>query len=85
MWAKITAAADVYVSDFGNLTAIPARQLRVRDVLLIDPEMLAVGYLRPFKSEELAKTGDADKFNMIVEWTLVVKNQAGSGVIADLS
>ena len=83
--AKITAAADVYVSDFGNLTAMPARQLRVRDVLLIDPEMLAVGYLRPFKSEELAKTGDADKFNMIVEWTLVVKNQAGSGVIADLS
>ena len=83
--AKITAAADLYVSDFGTLTAVPARQLRARDVLLIDPEMLAVGYLRPYKSETLAKTGDADKFNMIVEWTLVVKNQAGNAIIADLS
>lgn len=83
--AKISGAADVYVSDFGNLTAIPARQIRNRDVLLIDPEMLAVGYLRPFKSETLAKTGDAEKFNMLVEWTLVVKNQAGQAIIADLS
>ena len=83
--AKITGAADVYVSDFGNLTAMPARQLRARDVLLIDPDMLSIGYLRPFKSEELAKTGDADKFNMIVEWTLVVKNQASQAIIADLS
>ena len=64
---------------------MPARNLRARDVLLVDPEMLAIGYLRPFKSEELAKTGDADKFNMIVEWTLIVKNQASQAIVADLS
>jgi hypothetical protein len=81
----IMAAADVYKSDFGNLTAVPNRENRTRDVFLLDPRYAEIAYLRPFVRDKPAKTGDADKRALLVEWTLVVKNEAAHGVIADLS
>ena len=47
--------------------------------------MLAVAYLRPFQTIELAKTGDSEKTQLLAELTLEVKNQAAHGIIADLS
>lgn len=82
--ATILAAAGVYVSDFGEIKIVPSRFSRGRSALLIDPEYWAVSYLRPFKTEKLAKTGDADKALMTVEYTLISKNEAASGVIADI-
>jgi len=82
--ATILAAASVYVSDFGEIKLVPSRFSRSRSVLLVDPEFWAVSYLRPFKTEKMAKTGDADKALMTVEYTLISKNEASSGVIADL-
>ncbi len=83
--ATITAAADVYVSDFGAVTIVPVQYGLTRDVLLIDPEYWAVGTLRPMKSEPLAKIGDSEQFQIITEKCLVAKNQKSSAVIADLS
>lgn len=82
--ATILAAASVYVSDFGEIKIVPSRFSRSASALLVDPEYWAVGYLRPFKTEKMAKTGDADKALMTVEYTLISKNEAASGVIADL-
>lgn len=82
--ATILAAASVYVSDFGEIKLVPSRFSRSRSVLLVDPEFWAVSYLRPFKTEKLAKTGDAQKALMTVEYTLISKNEGSSGVIADL-
>ena len=82
--ATILAAASVYVSDLGEIKLVPSRFSRSRSVLLVDPEFWAVSYLRPFKTEKMAKTGDADKALMTVEYTLISKNEASSGVIADL-
>ena len=82
--ATILAAADVYVSDFGELKIVPNRFQRDRSALVLEMDKWAVGYLRPFKTEKLAKTGDADKAMMTVEYTLVSRNQAASGVVADL-
>lgn len=82
---KLTAAIDVYVSDFGQLKVIPNRFQRERDVFVLSPDMVGVAYLRPFKTEDLAKTGDATKKHIIVEYTLEVNNEAAHGVIADLT
>ncbi len=86
----IIATADVYVSNFGTLNVIPNRYIRKtatvdREVFVIDPEYIKFATLRPWQSFELAKSGDSDKREMLVEWTLEVCNEAGHGVCADLS
>jgi hypothetical protein len=87
--AAIIGAADVYVSDFGTISIVPNRFIPNADgddvAFLLDPEMAAVSYLRPFQTNELAKTGDADLTQLLVEYTLEVKNQAAHGIIADLT
>ena len=82
--STIIGAADIYVSDFGNLAVVPNRFMRTRDALVLDPEYAAVAYLRPFQTNELAKAGDADKTQILVECTLEVKNEAAHGIVADL-
>jgi hypothetical protein len=87
--AAIIAAADVYVGDFGTISIVPNRFIPNADnddtAFLLDPEMAAVAYLRPFQTNELAKTGDADLTQLLVEYTLEVRNQAAHGIISDLT
>ncbi len=83
--ATIIGAADAYVSDFGTLSVIPNRFQRSRDAFLIDWDYVEVDYLRPFKVEPLAKTGDADKAMLIAEYGLRVKNEKALGLVADLT
>jgi hypothetical protein len=83
--STIIGAADIYVSDFGNISVVPNRFMRTRDALVLDPEYAAVAYLRPFQTNELAKAGDADKTQILVECTLEVKNEAAHGIVADLN
>ena len=87
--AAIIGAADVYVSDFGTISIVPNRFIPNADsddtAFLLDPEMAAVAYLRPFQTTELAKTGDADVTQLLVEYSLEVKNEAAHGIISDLS
>lgn len=81
----IIASADVYVSDFGVVRVIPNRFQRERDAWLLDFDYIEVLYLRPFFTEKLAKTGDAEKRAMWVEYTLKVKQEAALGLAADLT
>jgi len=83
--ATIVGAADVYLSDFGSMSVIPNRFMRTREALILDPEYAAIAYLRPFMTNELAKAGDADKTQILVECTLEVKNEAAHGIVADLN
>jgi hypothetical protein len=83
--ATIVGAADVYLSDFGSMSVIPNIFMRTRDALVLDPEYAAIAYLRPFMTNELAKAGDADKTQILVECTLEVKNEAAHGIVADLN
>lgn len=89
MQAQVIAAADVYVSDFGIIQIVPDRFIPNADnddtAFLLDPEMAAVAYLRPFQTLELAKTGDSENTELLVEYTLEVKNQAAHGIITDLT
>jgi len=84
---SLVATIDVYVSDFGEVRVVADRILRSsgRTALVVDTEMWSVAYLRPFGVQDLAKTGDAEKKQLLVEYTLVAKNQAANGKIADLT
>jgi hypothetical protein len=83
--ATIVGAADVYVSNYGTFTVMPHRYMRERDAYFIDPEFLAIAHFRPFQTDALAKTGDATKMMLLVEWGLKVKNEAALGLAADLT
>lgn len=83
---SIVGAADVYIGDFGTLTAVPHPYgMTNRDVIGIDPNMVAKSLLRPMASMELAKTGDAEKRLINEEYTLEVKNEAAHFVVADVT
>ena len=75
----IIGAADIYQSDFGQLSIVPDRFMRSRDMLILDPEYAAMAFLRPFMTNELAKAGDSDKTQILAEVTLEVKNEAAHG------
>ena len=83
--ASIMGAADLYVSDWGELKIVPNRFQRDRTAMVIEKDKWAVAYLRPFKQEKLAKTGDSDKVHILVEYTLEARQQASSGKVADLT
>jgi hypothetical protein len=81
----ILAGADLYQSDFGVISIVPNRFMRSRDALVLDPEYAALAFLRPFQTNELAKTGDSEKTQILAELTLEVKNEAAHGGVFDLS
>lgn len=82
---KVIAATDVYVSDFGELKAVPNRRMRTREVAILQPDMWAVAYLRPFFTQDLAKTGDSTRKQIIVEYTLEARNPAANGAVVDIT
>jgi hypothetical protein len=81
---SLTAAVDVYVSDFGDLKAVPNRRMRTRDVAVLQPDMWSVAYLRPFATKDLAVTGDSIRKQIVVEYTLECKNPQANGAVVDI-
>lgn len=83
--ATIIAGADVYVGDFGQVQIVPNRFCRSRSAFVVDTSMWAVAYGKALHMDELAKTGHAEKRMITVEFTLEARNQASSGIVADLT
>ena len=86
----IVGAADIYLSDFGTLSVVPNRFMTAEAdsgevAFVLDPEYAAIAYLRPFQTNELAKSGDSEKTQLLVEYTLEVKNEAAHGLVGDLT
>ena len=82
---RIVAAADIYVSDFGEVQIVPNRFSRHRTAIVYDPSFCEIVYLRPFQQIELAKTGDAEKRLLLVDWGLKVNHTGALGIVADLT
>jgi hypothetical protein len=83
--STIIGAADIYVSDFGNVSVVANRFVRARDALVLDPEYASIDYLRPMQTMDMAKTGDADKRLMLTEWGLRIHTEKAHGIAADLT
>lgn len=82
--AKLYASIDVYASDFGEIKAVPNRFQRVRDVFILQSDKVAVAYLRPFSTIDLATTGDAMQKELVVEYCLEIRAPKAHGAIYDI-
>ncbi len=82
---RLVAAIDIYESDFGTHRVVPNRFTRERDVLVLTPELFSLDFLRGFRQHNLAKVGDSEDRQLLVEWTSKLTNNAGSGIIADVN
>jgi len=80
----IVAAAGAYLSDFGLISIVADRFMRSADALVLDPEYAALAYLRPFQTNDLAKTGDSEKTQILAELTLEMRNEKAHGGIFDV-
>ena len=82
---SVTASTDVYVSDFGEIKAVPNRFQRTRDVWVLQSDKLAIAYLRPFSTIDLAITGDAQQKELVVEYCLQNGQPKAHGAVLDCS
>lgn len=83
--SKISQSVDFYETDFGSYTLIPNRWFKSDAVFIYDPAMYSLAYLRGFKQYDLAKTGDSEKRQLLVEYTLRVNNEKSGALIRDLT
>jgi hypothetical protein len=84
--AAITSGADVYVSDFGALTIKPHYLMAGADYVLgLNTDYIDIAYLRGFTSKPLAKTGDSDREQVLVDATLRVTSEVAQFKIDNLT
>ena len=83
--SKLNAAIDVYISDFGELQIVPARHVRARDVLVLDPSYAKVAYLQTARQKPLARTGLSERRLISTEYGLEVTSEKAHGIVADVS
>ncbi len=93
--AQALGAVNYFITDFGTLEFVPNRIQRkydsllggtddVASVFILDTALLRRGVLHGLRAEELAKTGLADKRQLAIDYTLMVLNEKGQAVIADI-
>lgn len=82
---KIVASVDVYEGDFGTQKVIASRNIRSRDVLVLQMDMWALATLRNMKMKDLAVTGDSQRVQILTEYTLEARNEKSSGGVFDLT
>jgi len=83
--ASITGAADFYVSNFGTHKVVLHRHVRASVALCLDTSLWAIASLRPWTMEKLAKTGDAEKWQILCEKTLVSRNYKGNAKVVAIA
>lgn len=79
----IAGDVDIYVSAFGTHNFIMHRHVRGNTVLCLDPDYWSIATLRAPFMEQLAKTGDGEKYQMLGEYTLVSRNHSASSKVAN--
>lgn len=73
-----------YESDFGNLRIFLHRDLTssaaasTNELLCIDPNWFASGWLQPLRREVLSRDGKRDRFQLSGEFTLLYRNEAAA-------
>ena len=85
--AAIVGSVSLYLSDFGQLDVVIDRFASDDRVYLLDSDYASICTLpnRNFAVQDLAKTGDSEKFQIITEWTLKVSAPKAHGAVYDLS
>lgn len=85
----ISKTIKVYESDFGTLKAVTNRFIDTatngKTVYILQPDTLAVNYVRENEVTDLAKTGDYESKLLLSEFGLQVDNVAANATVRDLS
>lgn len=81
----VIGGVDLYISDFGEHKIMLNRYQRTGTLLALDPEYVSVGFLRPIKFEERAKTGDATRGELLTEFCLIGDNPDAHAKIQSVS
>jgi hypothetical protein len=79
--ATILGAADLYISDFGEVSIVANRFCDTQSIYALDMDYWSVDYLRSMQTTPLAKTGDSDRSQLLCEVTLMASNPNASGKI----
>ena len=76
-------STSVYLTDFGTLDVAPSRFMGNDRMFLIDPDFASLCTLqgRNFSEKDIAATGDAEKMQLITEWSLKVQAPKAHAVI----
>ncbi|MCK3776212.1 DUF5309 domain-containing protein [Ensifer sesbaniae] len=81
----VYAGVDVYHGDFGTYDILPHRYMSSTTVIAFDENLWNQAVLRGITKNELAKTGDASKYQLVAEVTLECLSEKGNAKIADLN
>lgn len=83
---KVVNSVDIYIDPLGNeVRLVPCRQAPTDVIYFFDPEYIKFATLRNFSTQDLAKTGDSERKQILVEYTLEVCNHKAHAGIYDLS
>jgi hypothetical protein len=86
MKAKVVNNVDIYIDPLGTeISLVPCRQCPTDAIFFVDPEYVKFATLRDFQTKDLAKTGDSERKQILVEYTQEVGNQKAHAAIYDLT
>ena len=85
--ATIIGGVSLYLTDFGLLNVVIDRFNADDRIFLLDSDYYSIGHLpgRMFAVADIAAVGDASRFSITSEWTLIVKAPKAHGGVYDLS
>lgn len=83
---KVVNSVDFYVDPLGNeVSLVPCRHMPTDMIYFVDPEYVKFAPLRNFQTHDLAKTGDSERKQILVEYTLEVCNEKAHAGVYDLT
>ncbi len=85
--ASIVGSVSLYLSDFGELSVTVDRTCPNSEMYLIDTDYVCIGSLpgRMFSASDVAPVGDATRFAIVSEYTLIVKAPKAHAAVIGLS
>ncbi len=83
---KVTNNVEIYIDPLGTeVRMLPCRQMPAGTIFFVDPDYAKFASLRNFQTQDLAKTGDSIRKQILVEYTLEVCNEKAHGAVYDLA
>lgn len=89
--ATAVGSVNVFITDFGQTVTFKDNRIQRTyagganaALFLLDPAYVSMTFLRGYRVMPLAKTGDADKRQMLVDWSLRVGNPDAHRVLLDI-
>lgn len=83
---KVTNNVEIYIDPLGTeVRLLPCRHAPTDVIYFVDPEYAGFSTLRNFSTIDLAKTGDSERKQIIVEYTLEVRNEKAHAGVYDLT